>query len=309
MTAGYIVATGIGSATLFFVLLWLFTVEINDESPWVSAGLAASVFLLICVAVREVFIRRTNLRAGARDERWESASGEHQSGRLGSRTIARNSAALRSLHKLSSDADGRTAPELHLDAFHGCEDYLSSTEELIRGGEITRETRAVLRSGQERVRTMQRHHMIMWARSATRQIVNDAQQRVRLSDKVETALRGLEVIKIAQQHFPDERELKESAAAIEEFIASAKVSHWVELAERNVFRGQLKRAIHRYRDALFYLSRENIREELRLETSERIGREIEMLRARLRTGMPGPIDESSRSEKGNESGDDRETVS
>ena len=302
-------ATGIGSATLFFVLLWLFTVEMNDESPWVSAGLAACVFLLICVALRELFIRRTNQRAGARDERWESASGEHPSIRTGSRTIARNSAALRSLHKLSSDADGRTAPELHLDAFHGCEDYLSSTEELLRGGEVTRETRAVLRSGQERVRVIQRHHMLMWARFSSRQIVNDAQQRVRLSDKIETALRGLQVIKTAQQHFPDERELKESAAAVEEYIASARVTHWVELAERNVFRGQLKRAIHRYRDALFYLSRENIREELRLETSERIGREIEMLRARLRTSQAVPMDQTSPSEKGNESVDDRETVS
>jgi hypothetical protein len=309
MTAGYIVATGIGSATLFFVLLWLFTVEVNDETPWVSAGLAASVFLLICVAIRELFIRRANVRAGAHADRWETASGEHASNRTGSRTIARNSAALRSLHKLSSDADGKSTPELHLDAFHGCEDYLASTEELLRGGEITRETRAVLRSGQERVRAMHRHHMIMWARSATRQIVNDAQQRVRLSDKIETALRGLQVLKTALQHFPDERELKESAAAIEEFIASAKVSHWVELAERNVFRGQFRRAIHRYRDALFYLSRENVREELRLETSERISREIEMLRARLRTSQPVPSDQSARSEKGNELVDDWKTVS
>jgi hypothetical protein len=63
-----------------------------------------------------------------------------------------------------------------------------------------------------------------------------------------------------------------------------KVAHWVELAERAAFRGQHVRAINRYRDALFYLSRETVGDEMRTETAERISREIDLLRARLNAG-------------------------
>jgi hypothetical protein len=105
---------------------------------------------------------------------------------------------------------------------------------------------------------------------------------VLVSDKIETAQRALDVIQAALKVFPDERDLLESTAAIEEFISSARVAHWVEIAERAAFKGQYRRAIDRYLDALFYVSRGGLSEEARQETSERIGREIELLRARLK---------------------------
>ena len=61
--------------------------------------------------------------------------------------------------------------------------------------------------------------------------------------------------------FPEEHELNESKFAITEFIASVKVAHWVELAERAAFKGHYRRAIDRYKDALFYLERESVKEE------------------------------------------------
>jgi hypothetical protein len=114
-------------------------------------------------------------------------------------------------------------------------------------------------------------------------LTQQAQQRFRLSDKIETAQRALEVIDSARKLYPEEADLRESEAAVREFMASAKVSHWVEMAERAVFKGYYARAIDRYRDALFYLSREEMNDERRAETAERISREIEMLRARLKT--------------------------
>ena len=70
--------------------------------------------------------------------------------------------------------------------------------------------------------------------------------------------------------------------AVHEFITTVKVSHWIELAERAAFNGHYARAVDRYRDALFYLSRGQIKEETRAETAERIQREIEDLRVRLK---------------------------
>jgi hypothetical protein len=62
-----------------------------------------------------------------------------------------------------------------------------------------------------------------------------------------------------------------------------KVGQWVEMAERAAFRGRYARAVARYRDALFYLSRAEMSEDARDEAANRIQREIEMLRARART--------------------------
>jgi len=110
----------------------------------------------------------------------------------------------------------------------------------------------------------------------------EAQQRARTSERIEAANRALHCLESALQFYPDETELHESSVAIREFIASVKVAHWVELAERSAFKGHYRRAIDRYKDALFYLSREPVKEEVRVTSTERIGREIELLQTRVR---------------------------
>jgi hypothetical protein len=275
------------ATALFFVLWWVFMVS-GDESPWIPAGLAAAIVMLVSLVLREAFSRRAHTRSRPMTERREPrTSGENTYHRGSSRTLNINSAALRAIQKQSSEADAENASNLHLETFRACRDYLENSEDLLKNGEISRESRAALRSGQERVRALERHHMLSWARTSSAEITQDAQLKVRLSDKVETAQRAISVIKSAQKYFPDEPELGDSVYAINEFIASAKVAHWVEIAERNAFRGHYRRAIDRYRDALFYLSRGEIKEELRNETAERIGREIELLRARLRVSRNG----------------------
>ena len=174
-------------------------------------------------------------------------------------------------------------PEAHLEAYHLCHDYLTSTEEALKNGGIGGEARAGMRAGQERVRLLQKHHLLAWAACSTRTITQDAQRRVSMSDKIETAQRALDIIRAASRVYPDEPDLIESKGAVEEFMASVKVAHWVELAERAAFKGQYRRAIERYRDALFYTSREGMTNETRLEAAERINREIGILRARLKT--------------------------
>ena len=134
--------------------------------------------------------------------------------------------------------------------------------------------------GRTRVRTLQKHHLLTWARGSARALTHEAQQRARLYEKVETANRALEYIDSALKFYPDEEELKVSAQAVREFITSSRVAHWVELAERAAFKGYYRRAIDRYQDALFYLTRDGSDQD-REAGAERITREIDLLRARL----------------------------
>ena len=283
--SSYMLASGATAAALFFILWWMLNSS-GDEAPWVPAGLASSVVMLVAVAAREVVMRRAWARyILEKDRREQSASESKKQGSSSrSRSIDSYSAMLRALQKQSAEANAPGAlPEAHLDAYLACQEYLEGANDALRSATLGNESRVALRSGQERARALARQHLLNWARGSSRALTNEAQQRVRVSDKIETARRALEVIDSTLSLYPDEAELRASELAVREFIASVKVSHWVELAERAAFKGYYARAIDRYRDALFYLSRETMSEERRAETAERINREIDLLRARLKT--------------------------
>jgi len=284
-STGYLILAIIVSVGLFFGLWWIL-VSGGDEAPWLPAGLAASVVLLVALSAREVVMRRAwtkyLLENGIPDKR---SSRRRESGRSQKRGFSGSvhSAALRAIQKQSTAADAPgSTPEAHLDVAQLCHDYLSSSDEAIRSGSFGSEKGIAIRAGQERVRALHKHHLLTWARGHARTLTHEAQQRARTFDKIETATRALDCIDSALRIYPEEAELHESRVAIGELIASVKVAHWVELAERSAFKGHYRRAIDRYRDALFYLNQDVVKKEVRLAGTEKIEREIEKLRTRLR---------------------------
>ena len=283
-STGYMMAAVITAVALFFVLWWML-VSGGDEAPWLPAGLAASVVLLVALSAREVVMRRAwtryLLEHGIQEH--SSSSGEKSQIRKKSYSSSLHSAALRAIQKQSGAADSiGSSPEAHLEVAQLCHDYLTSTEDAMRSGSFTGEKGIAIKAGHDRVRALHKHHLLIWARDHSRTLTRDAQQRARISDKIETANRALECIDSALRLYPDEIDLNESKVAIGEFIASVRVAHWVELAERSAFKGHYRRAIDRYKDALFYLRDTNVKEEVRTAGSERIEREIEELRTKLR---------------------------
>ncbi|HEU4833022.1 MAG TPA: hypothetical protein VFS90_01355 [Pyrinomonadaceae bacterium] len=291
-SVGYLVTAIVISVGLFFGLWWIL-VSGGDEAPWLPAGLAASVVLLVALSAREVVMRRAWTR-------YLLENGINQNppsrSRPGSRSQKKgfsaslHSAALRAIQKQSSAADRPgSAPELHLDVAQMCHDYLASTDEAIRSGSHGSEKGIAIRAGQERVRALHRHHLLTWARGQSQLLTHEAQQRARTFDKIETATRALDCLDSTLRIYPDETDLSESRVAIEEFIASVKVAHWVELAERSAFKGHYRRAIDRYRDALFYLNQDIVKADVRAAGTMKIEREIEKLKTRLKPGT-GPGD-------------------
>jgi len=277
--SGFMTAAAAASAALFFVLWWMLQ---GEENPWVPAGLAASVVMLVAASARLAVARRARTRY-VRDQHsreWRGRSMQRPSGKV-MQSTSLHAAGLRALQKQSADADARDLPpQAHRDLYVLCTDYLNGAEQALQSPSLPAEGRLALRTGQELVRTLQKHHLLTWARGSARALTHEAQQRVRLYEKVETANRALECIDSALKVYPDEEELKISARAVRDFITSSRVAHWVELAERAAFKGYYRRAIDRYRDALFYLTRDGPDQD-REAGAERITREIDLLRARL----------------------------
>lgn len=282
-SAGYLLGAFVAAIALFLALWWML-ISGGDEAPWIPAGLAASVVLLVVLSAREVVMRRAWTRylldqGGDRPTR-ASSNEKGFSGKSHSTSVL--SAAWRTVQKQSEEADSSSNPESHFEVFQLCQDYLSTTDETLRSNNLPAEKRIAIRAGQDRIRAIQKHHLLTWARDSSRSLTYEAQQRARTSDKIEAANRALHCLESAQKFYPEETELNESSIAIREFIASVKVAHWVELAERSAFKGHYRRAIERYKDALFYLNRETVKEDVRIPGAERIGREIELLQVRLR---------------------------
>lgn len=283
-TAGYMAAASVAAAILFFALWWMLHGN-GDEAPWVPAGLAASVVMLVAAAAREVVMRRAWTRYILESDKHEHAESSARKRRPsnGRPATDAHANALRALQKKSTEANASGAvPEAHLEVYQSCKEFLLNTEEALLSVSTTSERGLAMRAGQERVRALQKHHLMLWASGSARVLTHEAQRRVRSSDKIETAMRALDVIDSALKVYPGEAELQESAAAVREFVASVKVAHWVELAERAAFKGHHARAIDRYGDALFYLVRGDMRDQARAEMAEKIRREIENLRARIK---------------------------
>jgi tetratricopeptide (TPR) repeat protein len=270
-----------------FVALWWILISSGDDAPWLPAGLAASAVLLVALSAREVVMRRAwtryLLENGIHEKQHPSRSRESGRSQKKGFSSSLHSNALRTIQKQSTAADRRGAnPEAHLDVAQLCQEYLTSTDEAMRSGSYGSEKAIAIRAGQERVRALHRHHLLTWAKGQSRALTHDAQQRARTFDKIETATRAIDCIDSALRVYPDEAELNESRVAISEFIASVKVAHWVELAERSAFKGHYRRAIDRYKDALFYLNQDVVKDEVRIAGTEKIEREIAVLKARLR---------------------------
>lgn len=274
-------AAVVAASLLFFTLWWMLFTG-GDEAPWISAGLAAGLVLLVALSAREVVMRRAwtryLLEHGTPEHSMRHS--EHSAGKKRYSATAQ-SVALRSLQNQSAEADAGSHPESHLEMFKRCQSFVASADEALHSNSLTAEKRSIFRAGQERARALEKHHMLTWARESSLALTHEAQRRARVSDKIETAYRALDCLETALKAYPTERELDASKSAICEFIASVKVAHWVELAERAAFKGHYRRAINRYKDALFYLNRDTGNDEIRVAGAERIGREIEALRARL----------------------------
>src|SRR5438128_12435612 len=54
--SGYMVAATAAAFALFFLLWWMLQ---SEDTPWVPAGLAASVVMLVAASARQVLMRRT----------------------------------------------------------------------------------------------------------------------------------------------------------------------------------------------------------------------------------------------------------
>lgn len=277
----YVLATILAVAVFF--ISWAFLNESEEEKPLISAGLLASMILAGAVILREVILRSARYKILLAQERIDHNISAVQKRnpdfqKIAKLSLDKNKEILRQIESESRTAQtSGKLPEAHWQVFELCHQYLEQTARELEFAKIGSPRIHVLRQSRERVQNLHQHHLMAWSSLESRALIKEAKICVTISKKLENANKALNVLDSAIEFYPNDAELHESVWAVKEFIATVKVSHWIEQAERFAFKKNYKRAIDHYRDALFYLARENTRTAERDSIAEKINAEIEKL--------------------------------
>jgi hypothetical protein len=289
----YILAIAVAAA-LFFII-WGALHESGEEVPWVPAGLAACLVVAGAVFLREFILRLSYSRQIANQRRLDMAVHAVALKSPSSKkklTIEKNASLLHEIKRKSEAAKilGRL-PEGHREVFEMCSRYLAiNTKELAKVNPGSPRLAALLK-GKDAAENYHRFHLLQWAEIEARTYSAEAKQRIRLSQKIESAQKALQAINSALHFYPNEEDLKQSEEALLEFIASIKMENWIERAERASFKGNHRQARKLYTEALFFLERDGRRLHDGNEIALRIEAEVEKLdienRTRKESKLPG----------------------
>lgn len=234
------------------------------------------------VVVREVVLRNARQRYLATQRIDRSVRGivrnirENDHPKL---TLERNAAILHEISRKSDAAKvlGRFA-EGHREVFELCEEYLSAvTRELPTVGPGSPRI-AALRRGQKVAAQVHHYHMLHWAEIETRELTREVSKHDKIANKLDAAQAALEVVDFALRSYPQDLALVDSRNVLVELVSSIQVSDLIEKAERAAFKGNKKRALSLYEDALFVLRRQD--PDLENDVALRVRGEIETLRTK-----------------------------
>jgi hypothetical protein len=281
--SNYYILAAAAAIALFFII-WGILFDDGEDAPWIVSGIAASGVLASAVVLREIVLRRAQKRylltQRRLDENLKSISSHSDPNAAYNKLSLEKHAVIVKGIQQKSEATrvlGKVS-EGHLEVFEMCNDYLSLNKQQMETVGVGSPRLAALRRGKEIVQNLHYFHLMSWAQNESRYLTQESKIRVKISDKLEVAQRALTILNSASEFYPNDRRLVESERALKEFITSIKVSHLIEQAERAVFKGNNKRALNHYQDALFFLARENNQNEQGQLITEKINAEVEKLR-------------------------------
>ncbi len=276
----YVLAVGLTIASFF--LFWGLLHDGDETMPWIPAGVAAGIILFCAVLLREIILRRFRrlyLAERLLDQNLDRTRiPTLRAAPTSKLTIEQNAGLIKRIKKKSAAAKTlMRLPEGHLEVFDFCSEYLRLTKSELQLVATGSPRLAAFRKGRDVAEAIRKEHLLMWAEIEAKRFTKEAVSRVTISEKIETAQRALDVLLTALEQYPDDETLLSSQVAVKDMINSMRVSHWIEQAERSEFKGNHRRAVSHYKDALFFMARERGNVPDAENLAEEINREIERI--------------------------------
>ena len=285
-----------------FFLAWGILQDGGEPSPWITAGILSSAVLIVAVILREVVLRSARNRFQTNQRRLDqSLQGFYGSVRRPAAdklTLEKNAAILAEIKRKSDAAKvlGRFA-EGHREVVDMCLEYMSAAERELPNVGVGSPRIAALSRGKDVAGQVHHFHLLQWAEIESRALTQEANGQVKQNERLETAHKAMGVVDYALNYYPHDRDLLDSKAVLSEFVASIKLSHLIEKAERAAFKGSNERALKHYNDALFMLRRDDAESGAADAAAEKI--ESEMQRLRQLSGASRPSRDGRNSSRNN----------
>jgi len=269
-------------AFAFFFLVWgILNDGRESTTPWIPAGVGAAIVLGSAVLIREVVLREARDRF-IRSQRLIDQSVAGIARRVQERdpsklTLERNAAILHEIARKSEAAKvlGRFG-EGHREVFDLCSEYLSAVERELPTVGAGSPRIAALRRGTEVAERYHHYHLLQWAEIESRALTQQARSHDKIASKLESAKQAVGVLEFALDSYPYEPTLVESRKVLLELVSTVRFSDLIQRAERASFKGNERRALSLYQDAMFLAEREN--PDIQDDTIEQVNKEIARLR-------------------------------
>ncbi len=281
--ANYYVLTA-AAAIAFFFLVWGILHDAGEEMPWITAGVGASIILAGAVILRVAILRRVRDRykpvEPALAQKYPGVPPQVRDRRSRNKlTLEQNAAILGEIKQKSNAANvlGRFSAG-HREVFELCSEYIERTESELATIHAGSPRISALLKGRKSASDFHRFHMLQWAEIEAKALTGEANSQIDAEAKIKAAKDALSVIEFALVTYPAEQSLLESRELLREMAVSIRVSDLVEKAERAAFKSDLREAVSLYRDALFYLGRDNVQTDDRQQAAVHINAEIDRLR-------------------------------
>ena len=236
----YFLSSALAIAVFFAV--WAILNDAGEESPWIPAGLAASVLLIAAGVMREVLLRRIRTKRITEQMRLDrtllSAPLVRNPSNPDKLTIEQNAAILSEIQQKSDAAKVLSSiPASHREVFELCEHYLALVDGELPHVAIGSPRLRPLTKGREYAARFHRYHMLRWAEMETLSLAKSAASEPDLSRKLERASYVLAALEIAISHYPNEVKFRESGDAVKDLLASLRARALIDRAKDAKFLG------------------------------------------------------------------------
>lgn len=278
--SSFYVLAAAGAIATFFVI-WGVLHDGHEETPWIGAGLGASIVLGSAVFIREILMIRTRRRIREAEKKLDISLSAFPASMLRTAdapklSLERNTSLIKRIKRKSDAAKVLgTLSDGHREVFELCDEYLRLIEAELPTVAIGSPRLAAFRHGRDLIGGYHRLHLMKWAEIEARSFTQKQDGRDRISDRLKNARQAVGVVDFALRYYPEEPELVESLDVLNGLVDTLKVQELVEKAEKAIEKGNKKRARILYSDALAIVERSDLDGDE--EAADKIRSEIEKL--------------------------------
>ena len=267
--------------TLFFIT-WAVLLETGESTPFIPAGMVASVFLIAAFVFREVLIRRARIKRLEAQRKLDLnldgvvPAGQKVKPKL---SLEENERMLGRIYEKSDAARVlRQVPEAHWKVFELCDQYLLETRKEIARTHVNSPRFRPINKGRGQVKKLHKYHLLKWAKERAGVLSMDSQSSgASYVEKLNQADSAMSCLETALEYYPRDKNLLESHDAVREYVSTIRISERISQAENAASAGDSGKAGIIYKDILMDLSSENLRTREKEIIGENIRNELKKL--------------------------------